>query len=97
MDDVPNWDNCDEFGNGSTEEDAWRWALGAAFGPADDEFSAFPLTHNHTESVRALVDHHFPTRTDVFWSTTTAHAAVLDDDGNMWQVFPDGTIKVYRG
>jgi hypothetical protein len=96
-DDVPDWSTCDEFGNGSNEEDAWRWALGAAFGPADDEFSAFPLTHNQTEAVRVLVDHHFPVRTDVFWSTTTSHAAVMDDDGNMWQVFPDGTLKVYRG
>jgi len=94
---VPDWNHCNEFGNGSTEEDAWRWALGAAFGPADDEFSAFPLTHNETVAVRVLVGHHFPNAVDIFYSVHTSHAAVMDEDGNMWQVFPDGTIKVYRG
>lgn len=94
---IPDWDNVLDYGNGSTEEVAWRWALGAAFGPADDEFSAFPLTHNKTVAVRVMVGHHFPNATDIFYSVHTAHAAVLDEDGNMWQVFPDGTIKVYRG
>lgn len=96
---VPDWHHCDEFGNGATEEIAWRWALGAAFGPADDEFSAFPLTHNKTVAVRVMVEHHFPEdqRIDVFWSTTTEHAVVMDNDSNLWQIFPDGTLKVYRG
>ena len=96
---VATLDNCNEYGNGATREIAWRWALGAAFGPADDEFSAFPLTHNNAIAVRVLVDHHFPEdqRIDVFWSTTTEHAVVMDSDGNLWQVFPDGTLKVYRG
>jgi hypothetical protein len=94
----PTWGNCNDYGNGPTNEIAWRYALGAAFGPADDEFSAFPLTHNQTLAVRTLVRHHFPEdqRRDVFHSTTTAHAVVLDTDGNLWQVYPDGTIEVYR-
>ncbi len=92
-----NWNNCNDFGNGDTPEEAWRYAMGGEFGPANDEFSAFPLTHNHTMAVRVLVGHHFPNAVDIFYSTKTAHAAVLDEDGNMWQVFPDGTIKVYRG
>jgi hypothetical protein len=99
VDDIPSWNNCNEFGKGTSSEEAWRFALGAAFGPADDEFSAFPMTTNHTEAVRTLVDYHFPKdkRVDVFWSTATANAVVMDEDGNLWQVFPDGTIKVYRG
>lgn len=98
-DDIPTFDNCDEFGVGKTMEEAWRFALGAAFGPADDEFSAFPLTTNKTEAVRTLVAHHFPKdqRLDVFYSTTGPHAVVADNEGNLWQVFPDGTLKVYRG
>lgn len=96
MDDVPDWDNCNEFGNGTTEVDAWRWALGAAFGPADDEFSAFPLTHNKLEAVEAMVEHHFPERLDTFYSRTTGLIAVEDKDGNMWRVWPDGDIEVYR-
>jgi hypothetical protein len=93
-----SWDNCDDFGNGSTSEEAWRLALAAEFGPADDEFSEFPLTTNKAEAVRTLVDHHFPgdQRRDVFYSTTTAHAVVLDDDGHLWQIYPDGTIEIYR-
>ena len=93
---VPNWNNCNEFGNGKDEEDAWRWALGAAFGPADDEFSAFPLTHNKTIAVRVLVEHHFPQALDVFYSTQTELAVVEDKEGDLWQVFADGTLKVYR-
>lgn len=95
-DEVPSFNNCDEFGNGPTEEDAWRWALGAAFGPADDEFSAFPLTHDKREAVEAMVDHHFPERLDTFYSATTGLAAVEDTDGNMWRVWPDGNIEVYK-
>lgn len=97
--DTPTFQNCNEFGNGATEEIAWRYALGAAFGPADDDFVAFPLTHNEAEAVRILVNHHFDEedRFDVFYSTTTAHAVVLSKDGDLWQVYPDGGIKVYRG
>ena len=95
---IPSAENCDEFGKGPTEEIAWRYALGAAFGPADEEFSAFPLTRNNAEAVRALVDHHFPAgqRIDVFYSTTTAHAIVMDNTGILWQVYPDGGLKTYR-
>jgi len=93
---VPDWNTCDEFGNGATEEIAWRWALGAAFGPADDEFSAFPLTHNKQEAIEVMVAHHFPERLDEFYSPTTGLAAVEDKDGNMWRVWPDGNIEVYR-
>jgi hypothetical protein len=50
---TPTLDNCNEYGNADTEEQAWRYALGAAFGPADDEFSAFPLTHDKREAVEA--------------------------------------------
>jgi hypothetical protein len=96
---IPDWSNVDDYGTASTEEDAWRYALGGAFGPANDEFSAFPLTHNKTLAVRALVDHHFDPkdRVDVFYSTTTAGAVVMDKEGMLWQVFPDGTLKVYKG
>lgn len=96
-DQVPDWGHCNEFGNGTTEEDAWRWALGAAFGPADDEFSAFPLTHDTDEAVKAMVVHHFPDRMHTFYSDSTANAVVIDEDGNLWEVFPDGTLKAYRG
>lgn len=89
-------DNCDEYGNAPTLEEAWRYALGAEFGPADDEFSAFPLTHVKDEAVRALVDYHFPLRSDVFYSEVTFNAVVLDDDGKLWTVEPDGDIEVYR-
>lgn len=95
-DEVADWGNCNEFGKGPTEEDAWRFALGAAFGPADDEFSAFPLTHDKAEAVAALVLHHFPQSLDAFYSPTTGLAVVEDTDGDMWQVFPDGTLKLYR-
>jgi hypothetical protein len=97
-DGAATWNNCNDFGNGATSDEAWRYALGGEFGPADDEFSAFPLTTNQCEAVRTLVAHHFPEdqRRDVFYSTTTAHAVVLDNDGNLWQVYPDGTIEVYR-
>jgi len=89
-------DNCNDFGHGETSEEAWRYALGAEFGPADDEFSAFPLTHNKREAVEALVQHHFPERLDTFYSATTGLAAVEDTDGNMWRVWPDGDIEVYK-
>jgi hypothetical protein len=99
MDEEPaTLDNCNDYGRGETLEDAWRYALGGEFGPANDEFSAFPLTNNKTEAVRALVAHHFKKedRRDVFYSTTGPHAVVMDNDGHLWQVFPDGTLKVYR-
>jgi hypothetical protein len=94
-----SFDNCNDYGNGSTAEEAWRYALGGEFGPADDEFSAFPLTTNKTEAVRTLVAHHFPKdqRRDVFYSTTGyPHAVVMDSDGNLWLVCSNGTIEVYR-
>ncbi|QFG12145.1 Hypothetical Protein OBI_RACECAR_305 [Arthrobacter phage Racecar] len=96
--DFVTWDNCNDYGVGDTSEEAWRYALGGEFGPANDEFSAFPLTHNHAEAVRALVAYHFPEdqRLDVFYSTTGPHAVVADKDGDLWQVFPDGTLKHYR-
>lgn len=94
--DQVTWSNCDDYGNGTTMEESWRFALGAAFGPADDEFSAFPLTTNKTEAVRTLVDHHFPERMHVFYSESTVNAIVIDLDGMLWEVFPDGTIKVYK-
>lgn len=37
------WDNCADFGRAKTPEDAWRFALGAAYGPADDEFQPLDL------------------------------------------------------
>ena len=89
-------ENYDEYGTGPTMEEAWRYALGAEFGPADDEFSAFPLTHDKREAVEAMVEHHFPERLDTFYSATTGLAAVEDTDGNMWRVWPDGDIEVYR-
>jgi hypothetical protein len=89
-------DNCNDIGVGDTNEEAWRYALGAEFGPADDNFSAFPLTHNQREAVEAMVQHHFPERLDAFYSPTTGLAAVEDTDGNMWRVWPDGNIEVYR-
>jgi hypothetical protein len=88
--------NCDTYGNGPTMEEAWRYALGGEFGPADDEFSAFPLTHDKREAVEAMVEHHFPDRLDTFYSSTTGLAAVEDKDGNMWRVWPDGDLEVYR-
>jgi hypothetical protein len=96
---IPAWNNVDDYGTAPTEEDAWRYALGGAFGPADDDFQAFPLTHDKHEAVRALVDHHFPVdqQFDVFFSTTTPHAVVLTKDGDLWQVYPDGGLKVYKG
>jgi hypothetical protein len=93
---VPDWNHCNEFGKGTDEDDAWRWALGAAFGPADDEFSAFPLTHNKEVAVRALVEHHFPDRMHTFYSVSTVNAIVIEEDNVAWEVFPDGTLKVYR-
>jgi len=89
-------DNCNTFGIGDTSEEAWRYALGAEFGPADDEFSAFPLTHDKREAVEALVQYHFPQSLDAFYSPTTGLAVVEATDGDMWQVFADGTLKVYR-
>lgn len=91
-----SFNNCNDFGNGATSEEAWRYALGAEFGPADDEFSAFPLTHDKREAVAAMVDHHFPERLDTFYSESTGLAAVEDTDGNLWRVWPDGDIEVYR-
>jgi hypothetical protein len=91
-----NWDNCNDFGNGDTPEEAWRYALGGEFGPANDEFSAFPLTHITAEAVRVLVAHHFPNRMHTFHSSSTANAIVIDEDNTVWEVFPDGTLKVYR-
>lgn len=90
---VNNYDSC---GHGDTAEEAWRYALGSEFGPADDEFNAFPLTHDKFEAVYAMVEHHFPERLDAFYSKTTGLAAVEDTDGNMWRVWPDGDIEVYR-
>jgi hypothetical protein len=93
---VPCWRNCDDYGNGPMAEIAWRYALGGAFGPADDEFSAFPLTHDKREAIEAMVEHHFPERLDAFYSPSTGLAAVEDLTGNLWRVWPDGNIEVYR-
>jgi hypothetical protein len=41
--DTVTWDNCAEFGNGQTPEEAWRFALGAAYGPVDSEFEPIDL------------------------------------------------------
>lgn len=96
VDGVATLENCNEYGNGATAEIAWRWALGAAFGPADDEFSAFPLTLDKQEAIEAMVEHHFPERLDVFYSPATGLAAVEDKEGNMWRVWPDGNMELYR-
>lgn len=37
------WENCAEFGKGPTADEAWRYALGAAYGPVDDEFAPIDL------------------------------------------------------
>jgi len=37
------WANCAEFGRAETPEIAWRYALGAAYGPVDDEFAPIDL------------------------------------------------------
>lgn len=37
------WENLDSWGTGPDEETAWRFALGAEFGPADSEFEPFEL------------------------------------------------------
>jgi hypothetical protein len=99
MDEEPaTMENCNDYGRGRTSEEAWRYALGGEFGPADDEFSAFPLTHNKAQAVRAMVDHHFPKdqRLDVFYSVTGPNAVVIDDTGAMWHVTADGTMTIYR-
>jgi hypothetical protein len=41
--DPVTWENCAEFGKGPSPEEAWRYALGAAYGPADDEFQPIDL------------------------------------------------------
>lgn len=38
-----SWENCSEFGRGKSAEEAWRFALGAAYGPVDSEFSPIDL------------------------------------------------------
>lgn len=88
--------NCNTFGIGDTSEEAWRYALGAEFGPADDEFSAFPLTHNKREAVEALVPYHFPDRVAVYYSDTTPNAVVQDEQGTLWKVSPDGELNPHR-
>lgn len=35
---IVTWENADDWGRGPDNETAWRYALGAVFGPADDEF-----------------------------------------------------------
>lgn len=37
------WENANEWGRAHTEEEAWRFALGAAFGPIDAEFEPFDI------------------------------------------------------
>jgi|ERR671927_986986 hypothetical protein len=37
------WDDCAEFGVGETPEEAWRYIMGAVFGPLDEEFHPIPL------------------------------------------------------
>lgn len=41
--DPVTWDNAAEWGRGETLEEAWRFALGAVFGPIDEEFVPFEL------------------------------------------------------
>jgi hypothetical protein len=41
--DTVTWENCSEFGKGQSPEEAWRYALGAAYGPVDDEFQPIDL------------------------------------------------------
>lgn len=37
------WDTMNDYGNGGSSEEAWRFALGAEFGPLDDGFEPFDL------------------------------------------------------
>lgn len=37
------WETCDSWGTGPDEETAWRYVVGAEFGPADSEFTPFEL------------------------------------------------------
>lgn len=48
--------------------------------------------------LNAIIDRHWPNGTlDEFYSESSDHAVVMDkQSGDLWQVFPDGTIKVYR-
>lgn len=36
--DTVTWETADDWGKGPDNETAWRYALGALFGPADSEF-----------------------------------------------------------
>lgn len=42
-------DECADWGRGPDLETAWRYALGAAFGPLDSEFHPLELTHDTKE------------------------------------------------
>jgi hypothetical protein len=42
--DTPTIEDAAEWGNGPTPEDAWRWVLGAVFGPLDNEFQPVELS-----------------------------------------------------
>lgn len=39
-----SWEDTAEYGRAETSDMAWRFALGAHFGPFDDEFEPFTVT-----------------------------------------------------
>lgn len=41
--DTVTWETCDSWGTGPDEETAWRYVIGAEFGPADSEFEPFDI------------------------------------------------------
>lgn len=92
----PDWENCNEWGKSTESEDeAWRYALGAAFGPLDGEFQPFPLTTNKREAVAAWVHYKFPERLDAFYSRESDYAVVQDNMGHLWFVWPTGETKEF--
>jgi hypothetical protein len=55
LNDSEDPDDTAEWGNGATQEEAWRYALGALFGPMDSEYdedslrTALSETHEGSE------------------------------------------------
>lgn len=90
--------NCNDFGNGPTSEVAWRYALGAEFGPLDDEFAPFTIYSNKAtprEIIDAVIDAEFPDSSSRFYAEDDSLAAVEDKEGNMWRIWPDSTYEKY--
>lgn len=73
----------------------WQVATGVVWDAVEDSARLTLLLKR--KKINDIISREWPEGTlDEFYSESSDHAMVIDKDGTVWQVYPDGGIKSYR-